>query len=279
MRRDVAKLSPLSLAIWTLAAAAILTGCSAPLVGPSEPAIADLAEMKERILELQRKATIAEVELERLRRQVAALEASLEEQGERSAPSSDLADRLRAVPVPPAAPSARSEPAAAPVVEVTDLRPVVVAPPPIEPAAVEEPAALASDPAAVQAGPVAPAAQTLYDRGYTLFHQGQYLDAETTFQRFLQSYSATELGDNAQYWIGESRYARGDLNGALSAFRATAERFPDGNKVPDALLKSADCLAGLGDVEGARAVYSEVIRRFPGAVAAAVAEERRAALP
>jgi len=46
--------------------------------------------------------------------------------------------------------------------------------------------------------PVEPAAQALYDRGYSLFHQGRYLDAEATFQRFLQAYSETDLSDNAQ---------------------------------------------------------------------------------
>lgn len=269
---------------WILGMALLCGGCTAPLVGPSEPAVADLEEMKERILELQRKATMAEVELDRLRRQVAGLEASLADTRARPVTGSDLAERLRALPVE--RPEATNQPSRLPgpgdpsAVEVSDLTPVVVAPPRV---ADPPPAATAGSPPAavseVETGPVAPAAQSLYDSGYTLFHQGRYLDAETTFQRFLQSYAATELGDNAQYWIGESRYARGDLNGALSAFRATAERFPQGNKVPDALLKTGDCLAGLGDLEGARAGYGEVIRRYPDAVAAAVAEERRAALP
>ena len=56
------------------------------------------------------------------------------------------------------------------------------------------------------------------------------------------------------------------------------ERYPDGNKVPDALLKGGQSLEALGDVEGARIAYAEVIKRFPGTAAAAVAEERRAKL-
>ena len=36
---------------------------------------------------------------------------------------------------------------------------------------------------------------------------------------------------------------------------------------------------GDGDIEGARVTYREVVRRFPGTAAAAVAEERRAKLP
>jgi tol-pal system protein YbgF len=123
-----------------------------------------------------------------------------------------------------------------------------------------------------------PATQALYDRGYTQFHQGRFIDAEASFQRFLQANPDSELADNAQYWIGECRYSRGDLRGALSAFRQTVERYPNGNKVPDALLKAGQCLEGTGDRDGARVTYQEVIRRFPGTVAATVAEERNGKL-
>jgi tol-pal system protein YbgF len=127
--------------------------------------------------------------------------------------------------------------------------------------------------------PVDEAAQAIYDRGYTLYHQGRYVDAEAGFRRFLQGYPDTSLSDNAQYWIGESRFARNDFEGALAAFREVAERYPSGNKVADSLLKAADCLRQLDDPGSARATYDEVIRRFPGSAAAAMAEERRGQLP
>jgi TolA-binding protein len=38
-------------------------------------------------------------------------------------------------------------------------------------------------------------------------------------------------------------------------------------------------MAALGDVEGAREAYQEVIRRFAGTTAAAVARDRLQALP
>jgi tol-pal system protein YbgF len=124
-----------------------------------------------------------------------------------------------------------------------------------------------------------PAAQALYDRGYTLYHQGHFVDAEASFQRFLQTEPKSELADNALYWIGECRSSRNDLRGALAAFRETVERYPQGNKVPDAMLKAGQTLEALGDKEGARTTYKEVTRRFPNTAASAVAEERRAKLP
>jgi tol-pal system protein YbgF len=124
-----------------------------------------------------------------------------------------------------------------------------------------------------------PASQALYDRGYSLFYQGHFVDAETSFQRFLQANPKSDLADNAQYWIGECRYSRNDVKGALAAFRQVVEKYPKGNKVADAMLKTGQCLEAMGDVEGARVTYREVIRRYSGSAAATAAEERRAKLP
>jgi tol-pal system protein YbgF len=153
------------------------------------------------------------------------------------------------------------------------------APPPVAPPRAVEERAPSGRPPAAAAVEVTAEAQALYDRGYTLYHQGRYVDAESSFQRFIQSHPTTELTDNAHYWIGESRLARGDVAGALAAFRETVERYPDGNKVPDALLKVGEAMAALGDGEGAREAYQEVLRRFAGTTAAAVAEDRLRAIP
>jgi tol-pal system protein YbgF len=126
---------------------------------------------------------------------------------------------------------------------------------------------------------VPPDGQSIYDQGYTLYHQGRYVDAESSFQRFLQAYGSTELGDNAQFWIGESRFARQDYHGALAAFQEVVDRFRAGNKVGDALLKTGDCLARLGDGAAAAQRYRQVTERFPGSAAAAMAEERLAGSP
>jgi tol-pal system protein YbgF len=244
----------------------LVSACSLSMRGSQQAAGNGVEEMKSRILELQKKAAVTDVELERLRRELARLEALVRQQKSGGAESASGARSATTGSLRPAAP-----------VEESDLELERVSAAPIERGAAPS-GGSAPEEGTVGYRPVQPAAQALYDRGYTEFHQGRYLDAEATFQRFLQAHRDTELADNAQYWIGESRFARGDLQGALAAFRETAQRYPEGNKVPDALLKEGACLEGLGDVEGARLRYSEVLRRFPGSAAAAMAEERRASL-
>ncbi len=256
---------------WLCPLALVLVGCASTLAGrPPEPV--DLEEVKARVLELQRQAAVADVEIERLRRQVAELESRLAgPDGSRAGAAPAAASRAgSSVELPEEPPT--PPPAA---VEEEDL--VTAAVPVVEPPALDAPVAEVPEPEGLGLAvlePISAAAQAVYDRGYTLYHQGRYLDAETSFQEFLRDHPATDLSDNAQYWVGECRFARGEIEAALEAFRETVGRFPAGNKVADALVKMGDCLRALGDEAGALARYREVLERFPGTAAAATAEAR-----
>lgn len=259
--------------LFLLAALPGCAGASLPRSGQAQETAAEVEQLKARVLELQRRASVTEVELERLRREVARL-------GGASAPAAAAPPRAAAPrPVPRVEPPPRPIPAPrpSPAVEIEDIQPQENPPTAVEESPRARPGAGATGGGAQ--AEVSSAAQAVYDRGYTLYHQGRYVDAEAGFQRFLQAYPDTELADNALYWIGESRLARGDQRGALAAFEETAERYPNGNKVPDALLKAGESLAALGDGEGARELYRAVIERFAGTTAAAVARDRLEALP
>jgi tol-pal system protein YbgF len=260
----------------------LLAGCGGGLVrrGASDD---EVAELERRVLELQQQATVNQVEVARLKQEIAELEAELEAargEGETAA-ARDLQE-------PPAA---ADEPSGTPIelgggIEESELEepepetPVATGVPVEEPLpedGVEEgPAETAEAAPAIE--PASPEALDLYDEGYTLFHQKRYADAEARFRSYLERYPATDLADNAQFWIGECHYARGDVPRALEAFSATVERYPDGNKVPDALLKAGKCLESLDRPETARETYRQLIESFPNAAAAAIARERLQAL-
>ncbi len=230
----------------------------------------EIAALKARVVELHRRAVVAEVELARLQRHLAELESGV------PGKIREVGAGSEAIPRPEEG-TPSSEPAgfrglgsdSRSGLEVSDL-PGDSPPPP----AVSDAPSGTQDGGASSNTALTVSAQSLYDRGYTLFHRGRYVDSETAFQQFLHRHADTVLGDNAQFWIAEARLARGDLDGALAAYRETATRFPDGNKVPDARLKIGDCLRDLGDTEGARQSYRMVIRDFSSSAAAALAQER-----
>lgn len=256
--------------------AGALAGCST-LTG--DRGADEIAELKRRLNEERRNATVGEIEVARLRDELAKAKSSLraaEEELDRRRRD----DSLRGdAPVRPARP-----------VDQAELEePLAPAPPP---APVPPPETLANGapvPGTVQSAAPPPgtlAAQTqggedpqvLYDRGYTLFHQKSYDLAEATFRTFLTRFPDSDLADNALFWIGESHYAKGDFQAALGAFAETVDRFPQGNKVSDALLKAGRCLEQLGRIDEATRTYREVAQRFAGSVAAAGAKERLDAL-
>jgi tol-pal system protein YbgF len=282
-----------------LAVAVLVAGgcASAPRL-PETPGArrsAEIEELQARVLQLAQQAAVAESEIARLRQQVASLEARVGGATARpggsaaARPSTPATPGVAAAPRPTPAPArpastpAPSRPAPAPIEEddlaVEEVE--VIAPPPRQPAAAPAPARPAGGAASAAAGPLGAVpreAQAVYDEAYTLYHQGQYDQSEARFQEFLAVAPSTELSDNAQYWIGAARYARGDFRGALAAFRRTVESYPEENKVPDALFKMGQALEELGDPAEALTVYAELVQRFPDTAAATLAAERQSKL-
>jgi len=297
--------------ICTLAVTLVVAALFAPgafAKGP-DPRDQEIAVLKQRVLSLRQQAAVYRVEIEQLRQEMARLEAALTEAqaprqetvGESSArvsigrveppiETSDLVDvggatsrdEAQAQSSPP---SAADSPAASVANDATpsdatpsDATPSDATPSDATPSDATPSDATPSDATPSDATPSDRDLQAVYDQGYTLFHQKRYRDAEARFASFLARSPHSDLADNAQFWIGECRYARGEYANALSAFAAVVDRYPDGNKVPDAMVKAGKTLEATGDLEGARSTYLEVQARFPGTAAAVTAEERLAAM-
>lgn len=116
--------------------------------------------------------------------------------------------------------------------------------------------------------------QQAYDAAYAQFEAGHFAESEAAFSRLLAGPSTGDLADNAWFWIGESRRARGDREGALASYRKVVEDFPQGNKVPDALFEIGQCLAEGGEASQAEAVFEELVRLYPTTAAAELARKR-----
>ena len=89
--------------------------------------------------------------------------------------------------------------------------------------------------------------------------------------RFVADHPGHAYADNAMYWRGEVLYARRDYAAAITELTSMIERFPTGNKVPDALLRIGFAYQRLGESERARQIFRRVREQFPGTVAARTA--------
>lgn len=102
-----------------------------------------------------------------------------------------------------------------------------------------------------------------YDYAYSLLSKQKLGEAQQAFESFLQQNGDDKLAGNAQYWLGEIYYTNGELQQAAKAFLEGVQRWPDGNKAPDSLLKLAISLRRLNQVEDACATMQELDKRFP----------------
>jgi tol-pal system protein YbgF len=123
-----------------------------------------------------------------------------------------------------------------------------------------------------------PEAVVLYRKSYEALRAGKHDEAMQGFRDFLRAFPAHDLADNSQYWLGECYYDRKDYASAVREFRRVIERYPNGNKVPDALLKVGYSYLALGSTEAGRQTLGQLQRSYPRHEAAALAESRLAEL-
>lgn len=113
-----------------------------------------------------------------------------------------------------------------------------------------------------------------YELGWQAMERRDYRLAISRFKEFLKKHPKSNLADNAQYWIGESHYGQREFDQAIIEFDAVRRRYPQGEKVPAALLKQGYAFAELGEKVNARLLLQEVMEKFPETPEAAKAKMR-----
>ena len=123
----------------------------------------------------------------------------------------------------------------------------------------------------------------LYETAYGYLLQQDYGAAETAFDDFLKRFPNDNLSGNAQFWLGESFFVRGQFKSAAAAFLKGYQTYGRSTKAPDSLLKLAMSLSRMGQKDAACTSFGELNTRFPAASAdvksRAAAEKQRSGCP
>lgn len=133
------------------------------------------------------------------------------------------------------------------------------------------PIAPAPPPRAPRRDPEGDAPIQEYQSAYELYQQGRVVEARQAFEAFAARYPRHPYSDNARYWVGECLYDQKDFEGARRQFLRVMTEHPDGNKVPDAMVKVGLCDRALGRHEDAIRMFRTVMLTYPDTEAAAVA--------
>lgn len=126
-----------------------------------------------------------------------------------------------------------------------------------------EPARPAAPPqqAALPAGPPDEQYKFAFD---TLARQRDYAGAERAFRAFIKANPSHGLAGNAQYWLGETHYARKEFDKAAMEFAEGFKKYPKDSKAPDNVLKLGMSLSALNQAAEACKALQGFEQRFPG---------------
>lgn len=113
-----------------------------------------------------------------------------------------------------------------------------------------------------------------YEIAWSALDKKDYRLAIQRLRDFIKRYPKSNLADNAQYWIGESHYALREFDRAILEFDVVRRNYPQGEKVPAALLKQGYSFAELGEKVNARLILQEVIEKYPQSAEAMKAKEK-----
>jgi tol-pal system protein YbgF len=106
-----------------------------------------------------------------------------------------------------------------------------------------------------------------YQYAFGLLRQANYVEAEQALRAFIERNPTSPLAGNAQYWLGETYYVRGDYQNAAVAFAEGYQKYPDSGKAPDNLLKLGMSLGEIGAKADACTALGQLDKQFPGAPA------------
>jgi tol-pal system protein YbgF len=103
----------------------------------------------------------------------------------------------------------------------------------------------------------------LYKASLSLYRSGNYAAALRGFQSFMDGSPRRDYQDNGLYWIGECYFGLGRHERSIDYFERVINEQPDGNKVPDAMLKMALAYKELGNRAKTRSLLEKLTNRYP----------------
>jgi len=134
---------------------------------------------------------------------------------------------------------------------------------------IKEPTVPKDEPSAIQSD-----VERAYQKAYNAFQVGDFDKARREFLDFLKEYPDTPLSDNAQFWIGEIAYKKHEYEAAILAYENVIKKYPNSNKLPDAILKQGLAFLELGDKIDARIILENLVNQYPQTEQAKIARNK-----
>jgi tol-pal system protein YbgF len=118
----------------------------------------------------------------------------------------------------------------------------------------------------------------IYDSALAQFRSGDFRGAQTGFQSFLAAYPDSAFAPSSIFWMGSAQFALKDYKNAISTNQLFLGKHADHPRAPDALLNVAYAQIESGDRKAGRKTLETVVERYAETPAAQAAKDRMASL-
>lgn len=113
-----------------------------------------------------------------------------------------------------------------------------------------------------------------YSNAYNELRNGHTSQSIEQFKAYLSKYPNSMYANNAQYWLAEAYRVDKNNNASYQAFVDVIEKYPNGAKVPDALLRLGMLEMDKNNVSKAREYFTRIAAEFPKSQVAPIAAKK-----
>ena len=108
--------------------------------------------------------------------------------------------------------------------------------------------------------------------------QKKYDEAIYAFSAFINKHPNSTYSANANYWLGQLLYNKGEFNSAKKVFNTVVDSFKESNKRGDSLVKLGMIAEKAENRASAEVYYQKVLKEYANSSAARIAQQKLAAL-
>ena len=119
-----------------------------------------------------------------------------------------------------------------------------------------------------------PGAAEMFDQATADLTQGRYAMALQGYRDLLRVHPTADLGDDAQYGVGECFFAQAAYDSAVVEYARVDAQWPKGNKASAALYRLSLCQERLGRAAESKKTLEDLLKRFPNSSEAQLARVR-----
>lgn len=116
--------------------------------------------------------------------------------------------------------------------------------------------------------------EEMYEYSLGLIKGGETKKGREVLNQFAAKYPEHRLMQNVFYWKGETFYAEKDYESAILSFQDVIDKFPGGDKSPDAMYKQGLSFLAIRDTKNAKILFELVQTKYPASPAAGLAKKK-----